>query len=53
MLGQPYILRHRMFVKPTFNCGAAIDRTFCEITPLTGLLGGGAVQAVNPLPLRA
>ena len=39
LLLQQRILRHRMFVKPTFNCGAAIDRTFCEITPLTGLLG--------------
>ena len=33
------ILRNRMFVKPSFNCGAAMDRTFCELTPLTGLLG--------------
>jgi len=33
------IARHRMFVKPAFDCGAAVDRAFCEITPLTGLLG--------------
>lgn len=39
LLLQQRIMRHRMFVKPTFNCGAAIDRVFCEITPLTGLLG--------------
>jgi DNA polymerase epsilon subunit 2 len=39
LLLQQRILRHRMFVKPTFNCGAAIDRNYCELTPLTGLLG--------------
>ena len=39
LLLQQRINRHRMFVKPVFDCGAAVDRTYCELTPLTGLLG--------------
>ena len=39
LLLQQRINRHRMFVKPAFDCGAAVDRTYCELTPLTGLLG--------------
>ena len=37
---QQRVARHRMFVKPAFNAGgAAAQRTYCELTPLTGLLG--------------
>ena len=41
---QQRIARHRMFTKPSFECGgsrAANDptRAYCELTPLTGLLG--------------
>lgn len=39
LLLQQRISRHRMFLKPSFNCGAAVDRVHCELTPLTGLLG--------------
>ena len=38
LLLQQRIQRHRMFLKPAFNCGAS-SRVHCELTPLTGLLG--------------
>ncbi len=39
---QQRISRHRMFTKPSFECGstrANETRAYCELTPLTGLLG--------------
>ena len=40
LLLQQRVARHRMFVKPAFSAsGAAAQRTYCELTPLTGLLG--------------
>ena len=38
---QQRISRHRMFTKPSFECGGGANdtRTYCELTPLTGLLG--------------
>lgn len=40
LLLQQRLARHRMFTKPSFAAGArASERTYCEITPLTGLLG--------------
>ena len=38
LLLQQRIGRHRMFLKPAFECGSE-NRAFCELTPLTGLLG--------------
>ena len=40
---QQRIARHRMFTKPSFECGGSrandATRAYCELTPLTGLLG--------------
>jgi DNA polymerase epsilon subunit 2 len=38
---QQRISRHRMFTKPSFECGGGANdaRAYCELTPLTGLLG--------------
>ena len=38
LLLQQRIARHRMFLRPAFECGKDA-RAFCELTPLTGLLG--------------
>ena len=40
---QQRIARHRMLTKPSFECGGSrandATRAYCELTPLTGLLG--------------
>ena len=43
LLLQQRIGRHRMFLKPSFQCGNLSNKdgasAYCELTPLTGLLG--------------